>query len=390
MRIDGVRTIWPPIGIRSAVCGLVAALLLGGGLVLAKGGGKPKPPPDPVDTGVIYLEVAEVGGGQLLYQMNPDGSGLTALSNVPAVEAPAWGGRPRVPSHALHGLERWFLMFREVTDDAYPSTNPRFELFAVSESGTSVQLTDGETNDASGARVEIVEPNSLNGLDHEARADQRWATDGNVADGKVSYLGGTWAWDSVAEEWYVREWGVYVLTIDPDDLESHTPARPARLPIELQLKDAQPGLFVNTEHSWAPDGKSVAYRKQGIRRADYADGSWTTAELTSDGYWPEWSPDPDVSRILFIGGNSIEVMNSDGTGRTTVLSGGTNKKLYLQLQRTGWSPNASHIQYELLTEWNMDKWEIDVCIAEADGSGATNLTTGILTPYCRPVAWRSD
>lgn len=381
-------------GSSGLLAGLAVALLVLAGLAGAKGK-PPKPPPDPVDTGVIYFEMSGGADGPVLHAMNPDGSGKTALGDVPAVEAPAYGGRPRVPSHALHGLERWFLMFREVADDAYPSSNPRFELFAVSESGTSVQLTDGETNDANGDRVEIIEPNSLSGLDHEARADQRWAKNGDVVDGKVSYLAGTWAWDSVAEEWCVKEWGIYVLTIDPDDLESHTPAAPTCLSIELQLKDAQPGLFVNTEHSWAPDGRSIAYRKGGIRRADWVNGSWDTFQLTSDGYWPEWSPDPEVSKILFIapggesGVNSIDAVNSNGTGRTTVLSGDTRKRLFLEPRRTGWSPNASHILYELLTYWNAGRWELDVCTAGGDGSGTSNLTTANEDP-CIPVAWRSE
>lgn len=365
---------------------LAILLFLGGGVSVAKGGKKPKPPPEPpapVDTGVIYYNVV----GASLYEMEPDGTGKTALS----VNG--------VPSGSLHGLERWFLQFREVTDDAYPSTNGRYELFAVSESGTAVQLTDGETNDANGERAEIIEPNSLDGMDHEPRANPRWATDGSVVDGKVSFTGGTWAWDSVDEEWYVKEHGIYVLSVDPDDLVSgsHDPARPVCLPITLHLKQTTSrGLFLETHHSWSPDGTGIAYHRTntadvGIWRAVYANQTWTEARLVTDGMYPEWSPDPQVDKILFvtwysqIGENSIDVMTTSGGNRTTLIP--TPRKSSQRYTHACWSPSATHIAYQYAVKNRDGGFDGDVYRVEADGDSKTNLTRDVAA-YARLLAWR--
>ena len=383
MRTDGYRTI----------AGLVIMLILGSGLAIAKGGKKPKSPPEPpatLDTGVIYFEVG--GTSWDLYEMEPDGSGKTDLGIT---------GYPSLfsPSLALHGVERWFLEFRAVEDDAYPSTNPRYELFAVSESGTAYQLTDGETNDENGERTEIIEPNSLDGMDHEPRANPRWGTDGSVADGKVSFLGGTWAWDPVDEEWYVKEHGIYVLSINPDELDSHDPARPACLPITLNLvRYSSRGLFVNTHHSWSPDGTGIAYARGnaadvGIWRAVYANQSWTETRLATDGMLPEWSPDPQVDKILFvtwydqIGENRIDVMTTSGANRTTVIP--QPKKSSQRYNYACWSPSATYIAYQLASENRDGGFDGDVYRAEADGDGKTNLTKDVAA-FARIVAWQDE
>jgi hypothetical protein len=368
---------------------LAILLALASGYAMAKGGKKPKPPPTPVDTGVIYFEVG--GAGWDVYEMQPDGSGKTELG----VE-----GYPSLsyPSLALHGLERWFLEFREVADDAYPSTNPRYELFAVSESGTAYQLTDGETNDENGQRTEIIEPNSWDGMDHEPRSNPRWANDGSVADGKVSFLGGTWAWDSVNEEWYVKEHGIYALSIDPDDLVlgSNDPARPTCLPITLKLNPyTSRGLFTNTDHhSWSPDGSGIAYYRNntadvGIWRADYDDANdeWTEVRLVSDGAAPEWSPEPQVDKILFVGANGIEVMATSGANRTSVIP--KLKKLSQWYAGACWSPSATHIVYQLSWEKRWGGFDSDIYRAEADGDHKMSLTNDVET-YVRLLAWQDD
>jgi hypothetical protein len=311
------------------------------------------------------------------YEMNPDGSGMTASNE---------GG---IPSHDLHGLERWFLRFRAVQDDDYPSSNPRYELFAVSESGTAVQLTDGETSDTSGERTEVIEPNSNEGMDYNPQADPRWATDGAAVDGKVSYLGGTWAWDAVAEKWYVKECGIYVLLIDPTDLESHSPAKPTRLPIALELTDySSSGFFVFARHSWSPDGDSMVYDEygKGISRADESGQVWSTVQLTTDGGGPEWSPDGN-DKILFVAGHiGIDVMDADGTDRTTVIP--VNRRKYFLSPH--WSPNGTHIVYRVQGKTrNGTPGPADVYRAEADGDNATNLTKHT-DGWCTPVAWRGD
>lgn len=370
---------------------LAILLFLGGGVSVAKGGKKPKPPPAPVDTGVIYYEDFPGTGTWSLCEMEPDGSGKTALGMTDYPMGALFGGQ-FAASLALHGQERWFLMFRAVEDDAYPSTNPRHELFAVSESGTAVQLTDGETNDTNGDRIEIVEPNSWDGIDHDPRASPRWATHQGVADGKVSFVGGTWAWDSVNQEWIVTEYGIYFLSIDPDDLVSgsHDPARPTCLPVTLHLNQYNSrGLFANTYYSWSPDGTGIAYQRfntadAGIWRAVLEDETWTEIQLTTDGSAPEWSPEPQVDKILFIGARTIETMTTGGADRTTVMP--KLKKLDQHYEAAFWSPSATHIVYQLTGEAQRGHYS-DIYRAEADGDQKTCLTRDVGS-YARPVAWR--
>jgi hypothetical protein len=125
------------------VLGLVLAL--GAGLASAKGK-PPKPAPEPppaVDTGIIYWSGSHVDG--VIHTMDPDGSDKTNLS------LKGW------PSIGQHGGERWFLVLKIVDpDNHYPYQDgetadangdiwpfaPIQELFAVSESGTEIQLTD--------------------------------------------------------------------------------------------------------------------------------------------------------------------------------------------------------------------------------------------------------
>jgi hypothetical protein len=117
---------------------VVAALLLTAGPAGAKKPSPPPPsPPPPVDGGTIYYN-----GVDLLYRMDPDGSGVTALPSSIAYDAE--------PSMQVHG-GRWFLQVQELPGQTYPGVNPgtglprpRLELFAVHESGSpAVQLTDG-------------------------------------------------------------------------------------------------------------------------------------------------------------------------------------------------------------------------------------------------------
>ena len=98
--------------------------------------GKPGGGGTPVDTGTIYFRAYNPSFE--LWTMKPDGSGKTKVPvslPTPIVE----------PSQSRHNTQRWFLFAGPIPNEAYPDGRPRYELFALSESGTSVQVTADPT-----------------------------------------------------------------------------------------------------------------------------------------------------------------------------------------------------------------------------------------------------
>ena len=59
-----------------------------------------------------------------------------------ANKAPVPGDVHGEPSNALHGDQRWYLEVQFITDEFYPDGGERRELFALTEAGAAVQLTD--------------------------------------------------------------------------------------------------------------------------------------------------------------------------------------------------------------------------------------------------------
>jgi hypothetical protein len=343
---------------------LCVLLVVLAGLAIAKGGKKPKPPPDPVDTGVIYFNQ-----DQVLREMDPDGTNKADV------------GVAGVPSEALHGSERWFLQLQAVAGESYPGGNPRQELYAVSESGTSVQLTSDAT----------IEPNRP----ADSMAGVKWATDQEVVDGKVSFKALRWSGGEVVD------WGVYVVPVDPDALTSHTPAAHGSggsfLPIETSLRsDADNGEWINVDYDWSPDGDAIVYRDNpqgspasGLLIATAAT-NWDSSQLTTDGSAPNWSPDGTL--IAFMANGDILTIQPNGNGRTTILSSTTSRSgSRVTVHAPRWSPSGSHVIY-LRLRWPKGSSipsDGDVYRATSAGGDQTNLT-GDTDDYCTPVRWRDE
>lgn len=141
------------------------------------------------------------------------------------------------------------------------------------------------------------------------------------------------------------------------------------------------GAGVEYKPAWSPNGSKVAF--SGAVQTGYGitvvnvDGSGRAAlteedsPLNSD---PAWSP--DGSRISFTsgGGDHIEIINADGSGRTRVVS-------QLQGERYGhmsWSPDGTRIAFESSRDngsvsGNLDALEI--WVMNADGTDLRRLTT---------------
>jgi len=360
-----------------ALGALAILLILGAGRAGAKGG-KPGAPPAPADTGTIYSMVYD--GDPVLYSMNPDGSDRTALG--------VQGWDPSEPSTAVHGGLRWFLQFRPVGSATYPNGIARRELFAASEDGSFVyQLTD----DAD------LEPSSLDGNEWY-RAEPRWAADGSVTDAKVSYLAQRWAQD-VNGDWYVAEWGLYVLGIDADDLASHDPSSPTWIPVVFDRAGEGGTRLYAQGYDWAPDGTSFVYKRrgenEGFWRADHdaVSGTWSTVYLLDDDVWnPRWSPSGArlVFTTRFLNGSggveiSIDSMDPyDPSDRITLIEPpGSSRSVGRTARLPFWSPHETNIAYQL-EEWQFKQHRIDYYVyrATADGTDGTKLAPGML------LGWR--
>jgi len=370
-----------------ALC-VAVTFLLTAGLADAKGGKKPKPPPDPGDpgdSGVVYFKNA-----QTLYEMDQDGSNKTALPGVKL----EWGWEYGPPSRELHGNERWFLQFKAVEGEEYPNGQARWYPYAISESGTAVQLSDDPN----------LEPATKPGGGSPVwQGRPRWATEDGTKDGKVSFLARKWVEDSDTGQWSVAEYGIFVASLDPSDLltaEGSLDLQWARVPVDFSARYAsqdteETNPIVDVQYDWSPGGSAIAYvdlvgDDPGIWLAEEASTSWTKTRLTTSGEYPRWSNDGD--RIAFESSSGIHTMDSDGTDETVIVTDpADSRNIRKYVQGARWSPNDTHLIY-LYGEWDNKRFyarRSDIYRINADGSSKT-LLTGDTDRLVGIVDWCSD
>ena len=357
-----------------ALAALVLVLALAGNEALAKKPVKPPPPtPDPGDVGTIYFGL--LGD---LYEMAGDGTGKTLL--LPNESEEQYYGFA-VPSEARHGSERWFLRCKSVEGETYPSTWPRCELYAVSESGVEVRLS-------SDPDLEPVEP---------GRWLPRWATESGIVDGKVSMACRHWLQDPVTKAWSVDAWGLYVAYLDPAGLADGLDLDLSwtRLPIDIPRyhPEYQGGLLF-CSHDWAPDGTWIVYDDTGVAPPDIyvavpGSPAWNQT-LVGLGTDPRWSP--DASRILFNAPDGISTMTPSGTDVQLIVpdppdNPSKTKKLYVPF----WSPSGTHVVYTYIERPTRESRPatVDLYRVRTDGTSAVNLTEdtdGAVGLY----GWRED
>jgi hypothetical protein len=95
--------------------------------------------------------------------------------------------------------------------------------------------------------------------------------------------------------------------------------------------------------TWSPDGNKIAYERNGAIWTMNADGSNQT--LLTSGYSPDWSPNPNDSRIAFTregaSDQDIYAISADGS----YLRNLTNDSTHWQ-DEPEWSPGGTMIAYE--------------------------------------------
>jgi WD40 repeat protein len=142
---------------------------------------------------------------------------------------------------------------------------------------------------------------------------------------------------------------------------------------------------------WSPDGTKIVFFSGRDGNLEIyvmnADGS-SQLRLTNDPATdadPAWSP--DGSKIAFWSGRAaadeIYVMNADGSGVTRLT---TNEVAEIQPE---WSPNGTQIVFSRLTgcDYYTGFCDYDLIVMNADGSGATQLTSGSSD---NDAAWSPD
>ena len=198
-------------------------------------------PRQPRDGGVIYcrtLSPPSNGFGGVRC-MSPDGLVASALEV-------RWEAEPSI---YLHGGERWFLQTGERAEETYADGTPRCEVFAVTNSGRSVQITHH-------SGVQPV---------RESRQAFRWTAD----DERLSYVAFQWS------EGQVVDAAIYTAGVCWRD--------GAPLPCCDEPTKVVGGLLDRATvscggYDWSPDGRRLAY----------ADGKWFLRVI-----------DRDTSRVLW-------------------------------------------------------------------------------------------
>jgi TolB protein len=161
-----------------------------------------------------------------------------------------------------------------------------------------------------------------------------------------------------------------------------------------KLTDAAAGGKVAAEPAWSPDGTRIAfvlstpehlgaYAGDGDVYVVDADGTGLT-KLT-DGLrdaHPAWSP--DGTRIVFVRdqGNSLVVMNADGSDPGRIRPDG---EAFPPYQWPAWSPDGTRIAFQASPSAGIDA--NGVYVTNLDGKGTTRVTPGSSDGY---PAWSPD
>jgi RNA polymerase sigma factor (sigma-70 family) len=308
-----------------------------------------------------------------IYLMNPDGTGVTKLTDVPeGGSRPAW--QP-VPVTTVGPTPT------QITTPAAPQPASN-GLIAFGE-GTGIYTMN---QDGRGLTL-LQDPGAV------AYYDPQWSPDGTkiafygYPRGGGSGYGGGADYDILVMN--TDGSGLTNLTTSPADVKSgFSQMIPVWSPDGTKIAyDGDDGLYVmnadgsdqtrisaGQDPSWSPDGTRIAFEGPGGAIWSVAPDGSGLAQLTSgagfDGF-PTYSP--DGIKIAYYHGQgsdrAIYVMNADGSGQTVVADFQADT-----MGRPVWSPDGTKIAFDLLLTSYSEHGTWDIYVANADGTGVTDLT----------------
>ena len=313
-----------------------------------------------------------------IWTMAPDGSNRAPL--LPRGDT--WSD----PSHLRHAGERWFID-RTVPDSdrQFPSGHTFVEVWATSETGTTVPVVAADD-------VDVLSP-------------AVWLPD----DLSLSFIGERWLLDETGMPTVAVEAGLYVVDVEYDAAGGVAGSVPGSLrlaaDLSIELRTGPSGFAGNREvagHSWSPNLSEFAF---GVRFSDsspFEQEIWIVDLLqVSDPYavpataltllgsgngigWPQWSPD----------GLRIGYMSWSGTVIHDLQRGRTNTVKETPNEGWGpskWSPDGSHF---VLFHWDNASGYDGIYRFTAGVRGKTELTAGLCPPDAQfdcvliPLGWR--
>jgi hypothetical protein len=335
---------------------VTAALTLGGSAFAQKkpGGGGGEPTPVPPGT-IHFAQSTTISGYYADMTMKADGSGKAQIG---ISEQGKW----LEPSHQLHGGQRWFLAILPTETEDPVTGGMREELFAVTENGQAVQVTDHPDWSLAWAGGAL-----------------RWAKD----DSFLSYV----ALGTSDESLFVAD----------VDWTSGTPVIGApRKVLDSGSNSGDPQLPALGAYDWSPSGVEMVYNdirnwdRHEVRIARFlADGAVETRHV-GYGLYPTWSPDGNWIAYGSQVEGAIWKIRPNGSGAVQLSTLQSGQQHTDQV----WSPDSQHLAFTEYTRTTTTKkgvstttYTYDILRISANGGTATNLTTDTAA-RCWSIGWR--
>jgi Tol biopolymer transport system component len=307
----------------------------------------------PGENGQIAFTSARDGNLEI-YVVNGDGSGLTRLTNDPAVDTePRWS-----PTGTLIAFLRGNDLYVMNPD----GSSPRLLAAGVASfdwAWDGSYLAVGTTADT--VRLVRVDGSALPPLVADARAP-RWSPNGSwIAFGATDGVGAQ---------------PTRVDVIGPDGSERH--------PVYVQSEDTRPVEPI----AWSPDGAHLIVRERNFEpfgstlyRIDIA--APDTPVLLGSGIDADWAP--DGSRIAVVRlfcsvescGTSIQLVDPNGQVLATIT---TDPATFASADSPTWAPDGTRLAYSSRLSPVPPLGERDVFTTNPDGTGKLDLTSNPANP----------